>query len=76
MSNAMVGSYAVANGLVGFRSSELRVKVTRVQGPYAWVVTADLLDAGTFLTLDASQVTPVTPEAVGFHRDGLVAFNA
>ena len=66
--------YALASGLVGFRSSTLRVRVTREEGPYVWVVTADLMDAGTPLTLDAAQVVREAPVVVERHRDGLVTF--
>jgi hypothetical protein len=66
--------YGIASGLRGFASSTLRVRITRTQGSYVWVVTADLLDAGTPLTLDASQVTAEEPETVPMHRNGLVAF--
>jgi hypothetical protein len=54
-----VGGYGLASGLVGFRSSDLRVKVTRIDGNYIFVVTADLLDAGTALVLDAGQVVGI-----------------
>jgi hypothetical protein len=69
-------TYAIATGLVGFRSSELRVKVTRAEGEYVWVVTADLQDAGTFLVLSASQVEaePQATAEVLSHKTGLVAF--
>ena len=66
--------YAVASGLKGFRSSTLRVKITRQDGPYTWVVTADLLDAGTPLVLDTAQITPEVSETALIHRAGLVAF--
>lgn len=66
--------YAIASGLIGFRNSALRVRVTDIRNGYAWVVTADLLDAGTKLVLLESQVEPETPATVQFHRDGLVAF--
>ena len=51
--------YALASGLVGFPSSSLRVRVVRTDARYVWVVTADLLDAGTPLTLNAGQVAPL-----------------
>lgn len=70
----MSTQYAVASGLKGFRSSTLRVKITRQEGQYTWVVTADLLDAGTPLVLDIAQVTPEVSETVLIHRTGLVAF--
>ena len=68
--------FAVARNLRGFRSTTLRVKVTRSEGNYRWVVTADLLDAGTALVLDASQVEAEEPEMVQIHKNGLVAFDA
>jgi hypothetical protein len=66
--------YALATGLVGFSSDTLRVRVVRQEGAYVWVRTADLRDAGTPLTLDAAQVTPLADyadEGVR-HRSGLV----
>jgi hypothetical protein len=72
-SNTTPTTYAVASGLIGFRSSTLRVIVTRREGSYVWVRTADLLDAGTALVLDASQVKNEEPETVLYHREGLVA---
>ena len=63
---------ALASGLVGFPSTTLRVRVTRTEGNYAWVVTADLLDAGTKLVLDASQVSPETASEAVRHGCGLV----
>lgn len=70
----MSTQYAVASGLKGFMVSDLRVRITRQEGPYTWVVTADLLDAGTPLVLDTAQVTPEQPETVLVHKSGLVAF--
>jgi|GEM_PF-3994485 len=55
--------YALASNLIGFSSSTLRVKVTRTDRHYAWVMTADLQDAGTWLVLDISQVKFLTDEA-------------
>lgn len=54
----MAITYALAHGLRGFGSNNttLRVRVERAEGNYVWVRTADLRDAGTPLTLDASQV--------------------
>jgi len=66
--------YAIATKLRGFSVTELRVKVTRQQGDYTWVTTADLLDCGTHLVLDTSQVRQEEPETVLIHKDGLVAF--
>ena len=80
MSSLTVGSYALAHNLIGFYGFDrqpvrtLRVKVTEVRGPYVWIVTADLVDAGTPLTLDASQVQPFEAETATYHREGLVAF--
>lgn len=68
-------TYAIASGLVGFRSSTFRVRVTEQRNGVAWVMTADLLDAGTRLVLDASQVSPEPHSMPVFrHRHGLVAF--
>ena len=66
--------YATASKLVGFRSDTLRVKVLRSEGNYRWVVTADLLDAGTQLVLDASQVKSEKSEITLRHKNGLVVF--
>ena len=66
--------HAVAKNLRGFSVTELRVKVTRQQGDYTWVTTADLLDCGTHLVLDTSQIYPEEPETVLIHKDGLIAF--
>ena len=66
--------YAVASGLKGFRSSSLRIRVERDLGDVVIVRTADLLDAGTPLALDRSQVRPETAENITMHREGLVAF--
>ena len=75
MSDLRPNTYAVANGLRGFRSSSLRVLVTRVELPNVWIRTADLLDAGTPLVLDASQVTPeAAPDSGLQHKTGLVVF--
>lgn len=51
--------YALASALVGFTSTALRVRVTRLDAHYAWVVTADLADAGTALTLNRSQLSSI-----------------
>jgi len=48
------------------------VRVTEMRDGYAWVVTADLLDAGTPLTLNASQIEPLTAESGWVHKTGLV----
>jgi len=52
-------SYFFATGLVGFRSSTLRVRVTERRDGYVWCVTADLLDAGCRLVLRDEQVQEV-----------------
>ena len=64
--------YAIATGLRGFRSSSLRVRIERTEGSIVWVRTADLLDAGTPLILDASQVTAEEAETGLRHKTGLV----
>lgn len=51
--------YFFATNLVGFRSTTLRVRVTERRAGYVWVVTADLLDAGTKLVLADAQVSEV-----------------
>lgn len=51
--------YRFATNLVGFPSTTLRVKVLEFRDGYAWVVTADLLNAGCPLTLNAAQVREV-----------------
>jgi hypothetical protein len=56
-------SYALASNLRGFLYApncpvtELRVRVLEVRDGCAFVVTADLLDVGTRLCLDPSQLT-------------------
>lgn len=56
--------YGIAHNLRGFRASSLRVAIERRERNYVWVRTADLLDAGTRLVLDASQVEPETASTV------------
>jgi len=53
--------YAIATGLIGFSSDSLRVRIERrdALSGCVWVRTADLLDAGTPLVLDAAQVAPL-----------------
>lgn len=51
--------YAIANSLVGFKASSLRVRVLEQRDGLAWVITASLLDAGTKLVLNADQITVV-----------------
>lgn len=71
-----IGSLALASGLRGFPSSILRVRVERIEGSNVWVRTADLLDAGTPLVLDASQVEPEPCTApLSRARGSLVAFD-
>mgnify|MGYP003327006632 CR=1 FL=1 len=53
-----VGSHYFAN-LVGFPSSAIRVRITRVQGGLVWVDTADILDVATPLVIDASRIVGV-----------------
>jgi len=66
--------HAVAHNLVGFSSSSLRVIVTRQQGDYCWVTTADLQDVGTKLVLDRFQVVPEEDTTtVVRHPAGLVS---
>lgn len=48
-----------ATDLVGFRSTTLRVRVTERRDGHVWVITADLLDAGTKLVLADRQVQEV-----------------
>lgn len=57
--------YAIASGLVGFPFARLRVRVSEVRSGYAWVRTADLLDAGTPLTLDVGQIVPLDEPGPG-----------
>lgn len=65
--------YALASDLKGFASSTLRVRVTRREGDYVWIITADLRDAGTRLVLRASQVVGEEPEqGLLRHQTGLV----
>ena len=68
-------NYGIANGLVGFSNDRLRVRIERTDGRYVWCRTADLADAGTPLTLDASQVEPLNEEGhTTSHRSGFVIF--
>lgn len=56
------GSYRLATGLVGFRlHTELRVFVTHIctGGEFANVITADLADAGTRLTIEVDRLQPI-----------------
>lgn len=66
--------YAIASGLIGFQASELRVRVTEIRGDYAWVITADILDAGTRLILNPGQLREIEDPAPSLrHCNGLVA---
>ena len=69
-----MNTYAIASNLIGFASSALRVIVTRTEGTYVWVTTADLADAGTKLVLDASQVEAEQAETDLMAAGGLVTF--
>jgi len=73
----MFSQYAIAYGLIGFRTSTLRVRVTEERSGYVWVITADLQDAGTKLVLDRSQIEyelEWPADEVLSHKDGLVMF--
>ena len=67
--------YAIANNLKGFKVTSLRVKVTRREGDCVWVITADLVDAGTPLVLSTEQVKDEQPETAIAHKTGLVLFS-
>jgi hypothetical protein len=78
MSQLTVGSYALATDLKGFPVSTLRVRVERIEAAIGLVMvrTASLVDAGTLLVLEASQVTPILiHEIVPVHPEAL-AFDA
>lgn len=70
--------YRLAVRLRGFRSTTLRVRIVERHHDgmgrpiQITVCTADLLDAGTFLTLDPAQLEPEAAETVVSHRSGLV----
>jgi len=68
--------YFIASGLVGFTSDSLRVRLVRDfgNGKDVLVMTASLLDAGTTLLLNWSQLKPFeeTVEVGMIHRNGLV----
>lgn len=70
-------TYALANNLIGFKSSTLRVIVTREELGNVWVTTADLLDAGTQLVIDASQIEAIPSEMVDVmsHKNGMIEFD-
>ena len=67
-------AYAIAHNLIGFASTTLRVKIDRIEGEYVWVTTADLLDAGTKLVLDAGQVEYEDTTSDLMYKHGLVIF--
>lgn len=69
-------SYGFASGLIGFRSSTLRVRLLDHRDGCVWVVTADLLDAGTRLVLDEGQFKAEAPVEVLRHKEGLVSFGS
>lgn len=54
--------YALAHNLKGFASSTLRVIVNEQRDGLAWIRTADLLDAGTPLTIDEAQIERIGEE--------------
>jgi hypothetical protein len=50
-------TYAIANKLVGFKTTSLRVRVVRVMNAsQIEVCTADLCDSGTWLILNPNQL--------------------
>lgn len=55
-------THALAHDLIGFPTSTLRVRVLDSNELYVWVITADLLDAGTRLVLDQAQIEPIRDE--------------
>jgi hypothetical protein len=64
---------ALAHNLRGFRATTLRVIVEEARDGHVWVRTADLLDAGTALVLNAAQVTPIDEPAPAVrHTNGLI----
>ena len=69
-------SYGIASGLIGFRSSALRVRLLEQRDGCVWVVTADLLDAGTRLVLDEAQFTAESASVGLRHKEGLVIFGS
>ena len=52
-------THAFAHNLIGFKASTLRVRVLGSNDRYVWVITADLLDAGTRIVLDQTQIEPI-----------------
>ena len=81
-SNINVGDYVLASRLKGFvdrsgiETSNLRARVTRIEGDNVWIITADLRFPGVPLVLDLSQVSPIETyrDRILRHRDGLVSF--
>lgn len=71
----MNSEYAIASGLVGFRSSSLRVRVTRREYGLVWCLTADIQDAGTQLILNEHQVVAIRDNESLSHKDGFVVFS-
>lgn len=67
-------TYAIANNLKGFPTSSLLVNVIERRDGCAWVVTADLLDAGTPLVLDENQLEAEKVFKVWMHKKGVVEF--
>lgn len=68
-------TFALATSLIGFRTSTLRVRVIDRRDGCVWVITADLIDVGTRLVLDPSQVEELpdyVTEVTYRHKDGLV----
>lgn len=62
------GQYVLANDLIGFANGrerrDLRVRVLKILGPYdVLVITASIIDSGTKLVLDPSQLEDVNDEA-------------
>jgi hypothetical protein len=53
-------THALAHNLIGFKASTLRVRVLDSNETCVWVITADLLDAGTRLVLDQTQIEPLS----------------
>jgi len=66
--------YGLVRNLRGFENSTVRVKVIRRIGDSLIVRTADLLDSGTALIVDADQFTIEEPAMVLRYREGLIAF--
>jgi hypothetical protein len=61
------GQYVLANDLIGFGNGrerrDLRVRVLKILGPYdVLVITASIIDSGTKLVLNPSQLEDVNDE--------------